>query len=43
MRSGSVNVIFITLANFTLPSHFYLLFEALTAVEYRRRVASNSQ
>jgi hypothetical protein len=30
MPSGSVNVISITFSDFTLPSHFHKLFEALT-------------
>jgi hypothetical protein len=42
MRSGSVNVICITFGDFTLPSHFCQLFEALIAVNNRRRVAFNS-
>jgi hypothetical protein len=42
MRSGSVNVISITFGDFTLPSHFSQLFEALTAAKNRRWVAFNS-
>jgi hypothetical protein len=42
MRSGSVNVIFITFGNFTLPSQFSQAFEALTTTVGRRRVAFNS-
>jgi hypothetical protein len=42
MRSGSVNVICITFGDFTLPSHFSQLFEALTIAKIRRRVAFNS-
>jgi hypothetical protein len=42
MRSGSVNVIFITFSDFTLPSHFIQLFEVLTATQNRRRGDFNS-
>jgi hypothetical protein len=42
MRSGSFNVIYITLGGFTLLGHFCELFEMLTAVENRRQIAPNS-
>jgi hypothetical protein len=37
MRSGSFNVMYITLGGFTLLSHFYQLFEALTTMRQWRR------
>jgi hypothetical protein len=43
MRSGSVNVISITFGDFTLPSHFSQLFEAVTDTEIRRPAAFDSQ
>ena len=42
MRPGSVNVMYITLGNFTLASQFRKLFETLTAAKDRRRLAFNS-
>jgi hypothetical protein len=42
MRSGSVNVMFITFGDFTLPSHFSQAFELLTVTIQRRRGAFNS-
>jgi hypothetical protein len=42
MRSGSVNVMCITFGGFTLLTHFYQLFEALTAPGNKSQAASNS-
>jgi hypothetical protein len=42
MRSGSFNVIYITLGGFTLLGHFCELFETLTTVENWRQIALNS-
>src|SRR3981081_2184614 len=42
MRSGSFNVIYITLGGFTLLGHFCELFEMLTTVENWRQIALNS-
>jgi hypothetical protein len=39
MGSGSFNVMCITLGGFTLPNDFRELFEVLTTVKNRRRVA----
>jgi hypothetical protein len=42
MRYGSVNVMYITLGDFTLPSHFCELIEAFTVVLGQRPVAFDS-
>jgi hypothetical protein len=39
VRSGSFNVIYVTFGGFTLPNHFYELFEVLTSVRNRQEVA----
>jgi hypothetical protein len=42
MRSGSFNVICITLDGFTLLGHFCEAFEAVTDADSRRQVVFNS-
>jgi hypothetical protein len=41
-RSGSVNVIWITLGDFTLLGHFSKPFEALATTRFRRQIACDS-
>jgi hypothetical protein len=42
MRTGTFNVIYITLDGFTLLGHFCKAFEVLTNAENRRQVVFNS-
>jgi hypothetical protein len=42
MRSGSVNVIYITFGGFALLAHFLQLFEVLTSVQNWREVVFKS-
>jgi hypothetical protein len=43
MRSGSVNVMYVTFGGVTRLTHFFQLIEVLTALGNRPQIAFNSQ
>ena len=42
MRSGSVNVMYVTFGDFTRLIHFHKLLQAFNPAEQRRRIASKT-